>query len=216
MQFKIKNGTNVNQTITSVSALSDERDGLDCDRKVPPEIVIKPNETAAFNCTRSYVDVSRNGETFAVLPGGTITFSSPLTGYLYSFKERFKKDISPEPDVPPKFVVSLEGAHIRTNAYWAGGRRLVPQYCSDDAAAHLDAQRPGFDLVVDGTYEKQSSPFGRGLCGKPPVCDSHNEFCRELYYRKACYINTAWHDWYKREMTAKNIAYSKESVCAPP
>jgi hypothetical protein len=209
-QFKIKNGTDEIRSITAVSANSDEGSGLSCDSQRLP-LQIKPNQVATFNCVRSYVDVTRGGARFQVLPGGTITFANNISPYFYSFKERFKVDAMPDPAIPPKILVSLNGAHLGTRAYWSGGRHSSLRHCP---GVPINQPREGVDLVEIGSYEKRT--FGRGQCATEPYCDSHNEFCREVFYTQACFVNKAWHEWYKTEMEKLGVAYSREAVCGNP
>ncbi|WP_405237564.1 hypothetical protein [Lentisalinibacter orientalis] len=208
-QFRIKNGTNNRQKLTSLSVISNEGRGVTCDTSIPPDIEIRPAEYHSFVCQRTYVEVERLGEPYKVLPGGSISIGNPLSPYLYSFEERYKDGLIPEPDIV-KTVFRLDGQHIATKGYWGGGAAHAMLYCG--GVIPNDKPRPGFDLIDMGKREVRVA--GRGLCGRAPHCDSHNEFCQEVFWVKGCYINKVWHDWYKDKIAQSNIAYSKEAVCA--
>ena len=209
-QFRVKNGTDVPRVLTGLGVISNEGTGLTCDSKIPPNVTIKPSQWHSFVCQRNYVTVQRDGKPYEVLPGGSISVANNLSPYLYSFRERFRND-----DVPTEKIVKrvfvLDGQHIATKGYWSEGRRSAILYCS--GAVPNDQPRVGFDLIDMGKREVRSQ--GRGACPRAGFCDSHGEFCNELFWVKGCYINKEWHEWYKGEIARVGIAYSGEAVCAP-
>ena len=214
-QFNVKNGTAHNENITRVSVLSDLGEGISCSPEVSDDdpIVVGPNQTKSILCSREFVEVVRSGESYEVLPAGTITFDNTLSPFFYTFNERFKTDDVPDPEIPPKLIVRLDGQHIATRGYWAGGRASSMLYCS----TRIDIPQAGYELVEVTGRREERAPFGqpRGRCGRAPYCDSHNEFCNEVYFGKSCFINKEWHDWYKAWATQHGVGYSKESVCTP-
>ncbi len=213
IQLLLTNRTGTVEQLTDVFVHSKENAGLSC-KPIPQSGTPKDlplNREVLINCTRDPVDVLRNGTNFKVFPGGSVTAVTTLTSYLYSFPEQFVKDATPPttPTTPPRHVLHLDGMHLGTKAYWAGGTasQLLP-------CAKLDAPAPNFELVSVSTREERVRGMNpRGICGTPPYCDSAGEWCSEVYYEKACFINREWHEWYRAQSAHDGIPYSADSVC---
>jgi hypothetical protein len=211
IQIILTNRTPSIEKITGVALQSDERGGIACSPlPLTRERSLPIQRDVTIDCVRSYVTVKRQGKDYQLMPGGTISVSTSLTPILYSFPERFKEEKIPEV-IPERLALSLKGVHVGTRAYWASRTRNTLFKCSNA----VKPPNENYELVELGTTEERVSSFGnpRGRCGKPPNCDSHNEECWEVYYTNACYINKAWHDWYKAISEKQRVPYSKEAVC---
>lgn len=208
----LKNNTANLESLTGVFVHSKENAGLTCSPSPQPgnPDTLQMNREFLINCTRLPIDVVRKGSSYKVLTGGSITAVTTLSSYLYSFPERFVEDVTPTTTPPQRQALSLKGMHAGTKAYWSGGAasQLLP-------CAKIDPPAPNFELIEISTREERVKGFGnpRGICGTPPYCDSAGEFCAEVYYTKACFINREWHEWYRAQNLSNNIPYSAESVC---
>lgn len=211
IQLLLTNETANQEQLTGVFVHSRENDGITCSPSPQPGSPddLRLNREFLVNCARSAVDVVRNGNHYQVLPGGSITAITTLGSYLYSFPERFVEVVTPSV-APQRQALSLNGMHVGTKAYWAGGAASQLISC-----ARIEPPAPNFELIEIGTREERVRGLGnpRGICGTPPYCDSAGEYCAEVYYTKACFINREWHEWYRAQSLSNNIPYSAESVC---
>lgn len=209
LQLAMTNGTPETRRITRMVVQTEHPDAITCQPEPTwwRSVSLPPSATVSVDCTRSYVKVRRGGEEYEILPGGSISIDNGLAPFIFGFPERFKVEAVPR-GKPERILFRLDGMHIGTNAYWAAERAVELQQCHDLAIPE------GFSLVEVGRRET-GRVWGRGLCGRAPMCDGHNEWCKELFYVKACLVNDAWHDWYKADMAKVGVPYSKEAVCSP-
>lgn len=210
LQLAMTNGTPEVRRITRLVVQTEFPDAIRCEPEPTwwRSVSLPPAATVSLDCTRSYVRVNRGGQNYEVLPAGSISINNGLSPFIFGFPERFKEESVPR-GKPERILFRLDGMHVGTNAYWAGGGSVELQRCFNLAVPE------GFTLVEISTREAVPTGLGgRGLCGQPPMCDGYREYCRELFYVKACLVNDAWHNWYKTDIAKVDVPYSKETVCS--
>jgi hypothetical protein len=208
IHFILTNGTSYAEKLTDVLIQSYEKEGITCsfkEKDKPQDLY--PGKEFLVSCIRSHVGVSRGGIGYEILPGGSITIVTSLNSYSYGFPESFKVDNIPRPQA---IVVPLSGFHFGTRAYYQNGKKSRLYECPGRQPLPSN-----LELVVISTREQRVYALGdrRGMCGRPPHCDGAGEYCAEVFYRKACYINREWHEWYKADSERRGIPYTKEAVC---
>ncbi len=118
--------------------------------------------------------------------------------------------VMPEPD---KIVVDLSGRILTTNARWNFRRYNQPIPCLSET--------PGNDLIISRTSESQGAERVKRGClerwHEQPngFCDGLGEHCDLVIIESGCYINEAWHKWYKAMTALQETGYSEAEVCAP-
>ncbi|WP_020567702.1 hypothetical protein [Neolewinella persica] len=115
----------------------------------------------------------------------------------------------PETDEPNKRVRALDNTPYKTRAYWAGGAAFEEFVCHRSIPS-------GSKLIIIGFHEAQNLGKTRAgtYCEVPaPYCDSHNEYCVNYDFTKACFINTEWYDWYKKHCEENGLPFNDSAVC---
>ena len=120
-------------------------------------------------------------------------------------------DIAPPQSelAPVKTVINLNGDPYMTRGYWAGGAANTEFKCPKPVPN-------GFKFVLISYKEKENlGKTRRGTFCEVPVgyCDSHNEFCVNYVFDKACFVNTEWYNWYKKFCIENNLPFNDYALC---
>jgi hypothetical protein len=108
--------------------------------------------------------------------------------------------------LPKRTIFNLSGQLYKSIGYWAHGTHKNTFNCK------LDIPK-GYELVVVST-KSQNIGKKRGVCiTNQDYCNSAGEYCVEVFFDKACYVNSEWHSWYKEHTKQFGIPYNKKTVC---
>jgi hypothetical protein len=164
-------------------------------------------QTRTLNGTKSFIvkrDANEPIRGTITAIGGANRKDVSADIYIPSFvKASIEDKISPAPE---HLVVPIDGRIRKSIATWSRGRHQAEWACFEAPE--------GFDMVV---VAEKSVNIGkrRGACvgREAAFCDSTTEYCVEVIVTKGCFVNKAWHDWYKVNARRIGIPITNEAAC---